>query len=253
MTKSRSSYLAVVLSAAVAAGCSDLTRLSPAGPSPLQENAAAPVAHTSADRSMASAADSSTIASWASTQGWSTFADGRVAVADGLLVEGSEVINTVTGTCPTRTITVRGVPVALTAATSFASPLSCAALTSGTAVTVTGLLMYAPGGFSVTATQIAPAGSSNSKGPAVDNKGPEDTRGRQKVAGEGVVDEVSGACPSLTLVIAGHRVQTTRATEYRGGTCEMVRQGTSVKVTAEVQADGSVIAENIDVVAAAGR
>jgi hypothetical protein len=161
-----------------------------------------------------------------------------VAVADGLLVEGIDVVGDVTGTCPRRTITVRGVPVAVSPSTTFTAPLTCEALSAGKQVKVTGLLTYSSSGFSVNATELAAAGGET------DQKPPAGRRG-ERVNGVGVVGVITGACPSLTLVISGYRVQTTSDTGYVGGTCESLREGTEVDVAAERDSEGRITAERI--------
>jgi hypothetical protein len=43
----------------------------------------------------------------------------------------------------------------------------------------------------------------------------------------------------------GHRVQTTSATAYRGGSCESVREGSHVALDVLKQRDGSVVVESV--------
>jgi Domain of unknown function (DUF5666) len=77
--------------------------------------------------------------------------------------------------------------------------------------------------------------------------------GKKKVSGEGTVGAITGACPTLTMVITGARVQTTATTEFKNGSCATVRPGTKVKVDAETQADGSYAAMKVEIVRSPGK
>jgi hypothetical protein len=70
--------------------------------------------------------------------------------------------------------------------------------------------------------------------------------------GEGFVGAVNGACPNLTLVILGYRVQTTSTTAYSGGGCDDVREGAKVKLTVE-DADGTFVAEVVEILSVPGK
>jgi hypothetical protein len=177
---------------------------------------------------------------WASTNGWAT-------PADGLLVEGTDTISAISDACPARTITVRAVPVALTATTTFTTPLSCESLAVGTNVRVTALLTFTATGFTVVATNIAPGGSTTGGGDgAPGGSGPGGSAGGGKKArGEGVVGSITGTCPTLTMVITGTRVSTTQTTEWVGGTCETLRPGTKVTIDGELRPGGTAVAEKI--------
>ena len=240
MTKSRFLALPAVLLAAASAACSEgVARLSPVGPSAVVE---APAATSAA-----------TTTTWASRNGWSTLADGRVAVADGLLVEGADVVESVTGSCPGRTIFLRGVPVSLTSRTTFAAPLTCETLAGGRAVKVTGLLTHEASGFSVSATNVALVNAEESPAPTpVPPVPPGPGSRRERLNGEGVVGSVKGGCPDLTLVILGYRVQTTATTSYTGGACDDLREGAKVKLTVE-DVDGTFVAETIEIQSVPGK
>jgi hypothetical protein len=234
MTKTRWSALTTTLLAIATVACSDgAGRFSPTAPSTLAEPAALVATASAAD--------------WATVNGWSTMgADGRVAVADGLVVEGADVIGAVSGACPAVTITVRGIPVAVTAMTTFSAPLSCVSLSSGQGVRVTGLLVQTAAGFAVTALNLAGTGTpDNNRAPA-----PAPSRGGERLSGEGVVGGVSGSCPALTFFIMGHRVHATASTAYANGVCESLREGTHVKLDVEKHADGTIFAERVEFVLA---
>lgn len=231
MTKSRWSTMAAMFLAAAAAACSDgASRFSPIGPTPAG----------AATTSVEAAAD------WAATRGWTTtMADGRVAVADGVQVEGVDVIAAVSGACPARTVTIRGVAVAVTARTLFSAPLTCDSLESGRAVKVTGLLLPSGAGFAVTAIHLAPVAM-----PALDR--PAAGRG-EKAGGEGTIGAVTGSCPALAFAIGGHRVETTDATAYINGDCRSLREGAQVRLEVETHTDGTIVAERIEILGVPGR
>jgi hypothetical protein len=219
MTKSRLSGLTTALLALTAVACSDgASRRSPLGPSPV---AAAPPQ------------TAGSLEGWAAANGWSAMADGRVAVADGLVVEGTDVIGSVTGNCPSRSITVRGVPVAVTPSTAFSAPLSCVSLEPGMPVNVTAVLVQTSSGFSVTAINLSSPQGASVKAPTPNRRG-------ERVGGEGIVGAIRGSCPSLTMVISGYTVQTTDATEFKTA-CEAMRQGAKVALEVEKQDDGSMV------------
>ena len=233
MTKTRRSYLVMAFLAVAAVGCSDGVRsLSPVGPSPVAEAPAAQAA--------------SVAAGWAAANGWSTMADGRVAVADGVAVEAVEVVSDVSGECPSRTITVRGVPVAVTPVTMFAAPLSCATLTAGKTVKITGVLLRAAGGFTVSATHLAVVGGETAPAPAPN-------RGGEKLAGDGVIGQVSGACPSMSFLIAGYRVEATAGTVYENGDCNSLRDGAQVHLEVDKQPSGAIYVDKVVFLRTPGR
>jgi len=236
MTKIRSSFAAALLYVALTSACSDSSRLSPNAPSNVEGSA--PTASAGVIVRPSNAADR--VAEWAGAHGWA-------ASADGLVVEGTDFITAATGVCPTPTITVRGVPVGVTAATAFTGSATCAGLTVGTRVSVMGLVKFTESGMSVTATTIAlDDDDDGGRGGGGGGKG-------REVGGEGVIGAITGTCPTLTAVIGGYRVQLTATTEFVGGTCESLRSGTKVKVDALVQDDGSIVAEKVEIERVPGR
>lgn len=229
-------------------GCSDgVARLSPSAPSPVVAGAGS-VALT-ADRSQGPGRSASAAEEWAASRGFTT-------VADGLMVEGTDAITAVEGTCPARTITVRGVPVALTAATTYGGTLTCATLATGMTVRILGVLTFTPTGFAVTATQLSlPVGSAPGDGEDDGEDGGDDAAqgGGKKANGEGTIGAITGTCPELTLIITGTRVKTTAATTYVNGSCESLRPGTKVKIDGRLYPGGSATAEQIEILRTPGR
>src|SRR4029450_2245778 len=122
------------------------------------------------------------------------------------MVEGSDVISAVSGTCPDREITVRGVPVTVNSGTMFGPGATCGALAVGMTVHVAGLLTVNNGAYSVIATSISvdhppPAGGGTGGGSGSPGR-------RGHVSGEGTVANLTGTCPALSLVVRGTRVHT---------------------------------------------
>lgn len=303
---------ALMLATLVTIGCGEASsHLSPAAPARVEGVAAqvsgvGSTSSTNVEVSPRLVRDSATIASWTSQN--------RLrSSAEGLAVEATDVITALTGTCPNVAITVRDAPVTVNTTTVFGTGLSCAGLTVGATVHVTGLLTFGTGGtFSVVATLIAaestapvapvtpaepedvagtvasvtgtcpaitialvggggtvvtsatstfdPAAgcSTVAAGTVIEARGTRNTGGQllatsvkvrqaesghgKKVSGEGTAGHVTGACPTLSMIVAGTHVNTTASTTFENGGCGSVREGTKLVVTGDAQTDGSVTA-----------
>lgn len=164
---------------------------------------------------------------------------GAAGAGEGLGVEGAGLISAATGSCPSRTIVVRGVPIAITATTVFEDSLTCATLAVDQRVRVKGLLTHDGTSYAVRATYVAVVDASGGAG--------------RKASGEGVIGAITGSCPTLGLVITGTRVSTTTTTEYVNGTCESLRPGTHVKIDGELRPGGTAVAEHIEIRRIPGR
>ena len=159
--------------------------------------------------------------------------------ADGLGVEGAGIITAVTGACPTPTIVVRGVPIAITETTVFEEALACGSLAVDQRVRVKALLTHDGSDYTVEAAYVAVVDESGGAG--------------RKASGEGVIGAITGTCPTLGLVITGTKVATTVTTEYVNGTCESLRSGTHVTIDGELRPGGTAIAEKIEIRRVPGR
>lgn len=246
--KTVSALLAVVLGVVATAGCSDgAAHRTLTGPSPIT-NVAAADPGLPGDRSGSTrAANSGETAAWATSNGWAM-------PAGGLVVEGIDTITAVSGACPAKSITIRGVPVELASATVYTAPITCTSLAVGDRVKVTALLSSSASGFSVTATAVAPADDGSGTGGGGGETGTPGTgNGGKKARGEGVVGAITGSCPTLTLIITGTRVSTTATTEYENGTCESLRPGTKVTIDGELKPGGEAVAEKIIINRTPGR
>ena len=225
MTKTRCLHLAVALCAAIATGCSEgVTRQALTAPSPVTDTSAT----GNINGTVTAGADIGANAMWAAEHRWAL-------AADGLVVEGTDLISAVADSCPAKTITVRGVPVSLTATTTFTAPVTCATLAAGMTVKVTALLTFTATGFTVTATHIAPAGASTPSSPGT------------KV--EGVVASLTGTCPSLTITLqgAGGVIVTDTATVFDPGTlCGQIAPGSKIEALGTRNSTDQLVATKVE-------
>jgi hypothetical protein len=125
-------------------------------------------------------------------------------------VNGEGVIGSITGGCPTVTMVITGARVQTTATTEFING-SCTTLRSGTKVKVAAETQ-ADGSYAAMRVEIV-------RSPG------------KPVAGDGKVDSVSGACPTMTMMVRGYTVRTSATTTFSGGTCASIGAGTHVDVT----------------------
>ncbi len=58
---------------------------------------------------------------------------------------------------------------------------------------------------------------------------------------------LSGSCPSLTLTVRGTTVKTDSATKFEDGSCPRIANGTHVEVEGRRQADGTILATEIEI------
>lgn len=144
--------------------------------------------------------------------------DNRQATVE---VEGE--VRTVTGSCPSVTVTIGDRVVKTTRDTAFRRG-NCADLRAGARVEITG--RRATDG-SIEATRIE-----------------FDSR---TVEVEGVIRTVTGACPSVTMTVDNRTVKTTRDTTFRSGNCADLRPGARVEITGRPAADGSIEANRVEI------
>ena len=81
---------------------------------------------------------------------------------------------------------------------------------------------------------------------------PHAPRGGERLSGQGTVNSVSGACPSVTFTIMGHRVEATVSTQYTAGGCGQLREGAAIKLDVDKQPDGTIYAESIEFLGVSG-
>lgn len=139
-----------------------------------------------------------------------------------LQVEGKGIVTAVTGACPAVVLTIAGIPVTVTAATTFPGGQSCGQLAVNQRVEVRGVLTIDGGALSVVARTVEIEDGSEGEG-------------------EGRVTAISGACPNVTLTVDALTVKADALTRYvpanRGAGCDQIKVGTKIKVKA-VPAEG---------------
>jgi hypothetical protein len=64
---------------------------------------------------------------------------------------------------------------------------------------------------------------------------------------KGVVSGLSGTCPTLSFTVLGSAARTNGATFFKDGSCAQIQNGTAVEVKGERQADGSLLAVQVEV------
>ena len=200
-------------------------RLLPAGPSPIQSTASSSDLNTTsaaAPQASGVVQDSAIVAAWASQVGW--------AAAD-FEAEGAGEITAKTGSCPTVTFTILGVPVATNSSTSFVNG-ACEDLATGRRVNVRAVLVNTGGVLSVTARRVEFHGDT----------------GRRRVAGEGTVASLTGTCPNLRMVVNGFDVSTNEATVFESGECGNLRPGTKVQIDGDTESDRSLVATRVRII-----
>jgi hypothetical protein len=142
-------------------------------------------------------------------------------------------VKAMTGSCPSLSLTLDdGTIVTTSMSTIFSPDGSCPLLAEGARIRVRG-------------TRTSPTTITASRIDLREN-------GRKKVAGEGTVASLSGACPNLSMNIHGVRVTTNSSTVFENGECGNLRPGTKVVVEADSDAR-SVVATRIRIVDQPGR
>lgn len=147
-----------------------------------------------------------------------------------LQVEGKGMVEAVTGSCPTVTLTILGIPVTVNGTTTFAAGQSCQDLSTNDLVEVRGTLTVNGGSLSVVANTIE-----------IEDGG--------EVEGEGRITQLSGTCPDLTLTVDGITVKTDALTRFAPPAvgCADLRVGTKVKVKAVPASGGGYRARLVTV------
>jgi hypothetical protein len=132
------------------------------------------------------------------------------------------------GACPALTFTVNGTAISTNGATRFEDGL-CSDVVDGTRVEVKGSRQA---GGSVLATKVD-----------IDRPDPPDP----DVKVQGSVTGRSGACPAITFTVSSTTIVTNASTRIEDGLCTDIQNGTEVEVKGTRQANGSVLAEKVDI------
>lgn len=156
--------------------------------------------------------------------------------------QGGEVrlegfVKSITGSCPTLTLTMDDGTIATTSASTIFSPdNACLLLAEGARIRIRGTRSS-----TTTSTLMIAATRIDLR----DN-------GRKKLSGEVTINSMTGTCPNLTLNIHGVRVTTNSSTVFENGECGNLRPGTKVVLDVETQGTGAV-AERIRITDQPGR
>lgn len=144
-------------------------------------------------------------------------------------IEGS--VATVTGACPTKTVTIGTRSFATNASTVYGDG-TCAELVAA-AVVEAKATRQTDG--TLLATKVEFEGA---------DVGDDDRL--TKV--EGTVASITGTCPAITVVVTGHpSVVTSATTEFRKGVCADVKPGTRVHMRGTLQTNGTIAATRVDI------
>lgn len=133
------------------------------------------------------------------------------------------------GACPALTFQVSGLTVYTSAATEFKKG-PCKDVQNGMAVVVEGRRMS----------------DGRVRGDKVE-LGSTPPNGGERVELDGRIESLTGTCPSLIFQVRGATVYTTSGTRFKGGRCESAQNGDRVRVKGRRQADGRVLAEEVEV------
>lgn len=133
-------------------------------------------------------------------------------------------ISALSGACPALTLTVNGLSVKTGTATTYTAGHGCTELKVGDYVQASG-----PQGSDLTISATSLTYSTATTG----------------LYAIGTVSSVSGACPALTIVVAGITVKTNSATTFSNFTCADVKVGLVIYTTNARQSDGSLLANYV--------
>ncbi|HXH07276.1 MAG TPA: DUF5666 domain-containing protein [Vicinamibacterales bacterium] len=94
-----------------------------------------------------------------------------------------------------------------------------------------------------TASPTMPSSGSATSGPGA---GPS-----SRIEVEGIVSQLSGRCPRLSFTLGGERIVTDASTRFERVTCATLRDGARVEVDGLRQADGTILAREVELQAPA--
>jgi hypothetical protein len=153
--------------------------------------------------------------------------DGSVAANEVEIedVELEGLVSALGGSCPNLTFMVNGTSVETNSSTRFDEG-RCSDIQNGEKIEVEGLRQ--------------PNGSVVAQNIEVD----EGHHGEVEL--KGLVSGLGGACPAITFIVNGVAVATNSSTEFDDGPCGGVQNGSNVEVKGIRQADGSVVAREVE-------
>jgi hypothetical protein len=148
-------------------------------------------------------------------------------------VEGP--VSGLTGTCPALTFTVRGRQVTTDASTTFHDP--CTSIQNNAIVEARGRAQ-ADGSLLAVAVEVENEGDDDGR----DDDGEDDDDFKVR----GTISGLTGTCPALTFTVNGRTIMTTGSTRFDRGGCAAVQNGLRAEVEGTLQANGTVLATEIE-------
>jgi uncharacterized protein DUF5666 len=145
---------------------------------------------------------------------------------NGVEVHGS--IQSISGACPAKQLTIAGRNVSTSMSTEFRDT-TCANLAVGQMAEVKGMLQS---DGTIAADRVEVAGKDD------------DDHGEGEVSGP--VTASTGICPALTLTVGTSIVKTTAATIFHDVACSDVHVGTRIEANGTRQSDGSLLASRLE-------
>ena len=142
-------------------------------------------------------------------------------------VEAHGSIQSVSGVCPARQMTIAGRKVSTSLSTEFRDT-SCATLAVGQMAEVKGTLQS----------------DGTIAADRVDVQGRDDDNLEGEVSGP--VTASAGTCPALTLTVGTTTVKTAAATVFHDVACSAVQVGTVIEARGTKQSDGSLLASRVE-------
>lgn len=146
--------------------------------------------------------------------------------ADEFEAEGA--ISGLSGTCPSIAFTLAGKTFRTNSSTEFKGG-ACSALANGDTVEAEGA--------------VQADGSVLAKKVELEE---DDEEGGREWEARGAISGLTGTCPAITFTLAGKAVRTNSSTRFNGVTCASIETGTALKVEGVLQADGSVVAKEVE-------
>jgi len=141
-------------------------------------------------------------------------------------------IVSVSGACPSVTLTIGTVRAVANSSTQFDAP--CSSLATGRGVEIHGT-RQSDGSIVATLVHVE-----DNVAPAPNNAPPQN-----EAEFTGQVTSKTGSCPSVQLMVGATRVVTSAATLFDRATCAQIGVGQTVEVTGTGQSDGSVLATRV--------
>jgi len=143
------------------------------------------------------------------------------------------------GTCPNLSFMVGGDRVVTDANTEF-KQVACATLRNGARVEVEGSRRSDQALLAREVEQEAPPPGAPAPAP------PAPAPPGARIEIEGVITGLTGTCPNLSFSVGGRAVGTNSQTDFERITCAAIANGIEVEVKGSVQANGTIVAQEVE-------